>query len=143
MPAGPIGSCWASGSWTDVSWEADTWANDAPTGVTITTTGLPPGVEGVAYSRTVEATGGVEPYTWSLHSGTLPTGLTLHAATGVIDGTPTVPGVYPFEIKVTDADLETDTQPLSIVIFGSSGPGQYPRGSRYRTGFRETWKTGR
>jgi hypothetical protein len=26
MPAGPIGSCWASGSWSDTAWEADTWS---------------------------------------------------------------------------------------------------------------------
>lgn len=29
MPAGPIGSCWASGSWTDTCWEVDTWADVA------------------------------------------------------------------------------------------------------------------
>lgn len=27
MPAGAIGSVWASGSWTNTSWEANTWAN--------------------------------------------------------------------------------------------------------------------
>jgi hypothetical protein len=26
MPAGPIGTCWASGSWSDTSWEANTWS---------------------------------------------------------------------------------------------------------------------
>lgn len=26
MAAGPIGSVWASGSWTDVCWEENTWA---------------------------------------------------------------------------------------------------------------------
>lgn len=26
MPAGAIGSCWASGSWLDTAWEADSWA---------------------------------------------------------------------------------------------------------------------
>ena len=26
MPAGPIGSVWASGSWSDTAWEAGTWA---------------------------------------------------------------------------------------------------------------------
>jgi hypothetical protein len=29
MPAGPIGSVWAAGTWTDVCWEADTWADAA------------------------------------------------------------------------------------------------------------------
>lgn len=27
MPAGPIGSVWASGSWADTAWEAGTWAD--------------------------------------------------------------------------------------------------------------------
>ena len=25
MPAGPIGSCWASGSWEDTNWEDGSW----------------------------------------------------------------------------------------------------------------------
>lgn len=25
MPAGPIGTCWAVGSWSDTAWEAGTW----------------------------------------------------------------------------------------------------------------------
>lgn len=25
MPAAPIGSCWAAGSWSDTAWEALTW----------------------------------------------------------------------------------------------------------------------
>jgi hypothetical protein len=29
VPAGPIGTCWATGSWTDTCWEALTWATDA------------------------------------------------------------------------------------------------------------------
>ena len=27
MPAGPIGDCWAAGSWSDTAWEANTWAD--------------------------------------------------------------------------------------------------------------------
>lgn len=26
MPAGPIGACWASGSWSDTAWEENTWS---------------------------------------------------------------------------------------------------------------------
>jgi hypothetical protein len=26
MPAGPIGSCWLDGSWSDTAWETGTWA---------------------------------------------------------------------------------------------------------------------
>lgn len=27
MPAGPVGSVWASGSWSATAWEQNTWAN--------------------------------------------------------------------------------------------------------------------
>lgn len=27
MPAGPIGSCWETGSWADTAWEANSWSD--------------------------------------------------------------------------------------------------------------------
>ena len=27
MAAGPVGSVWATGSWEDTAWEADSWAD--------------------------------------------------------------------------------------------------------------------
>lgn len=30
MAAGPVGSVWASGSWSATAWEAHTWADAAP-----------------------------------------------------------------------------------------------------------------
>ena len=45
------------------------------TPLTITTTSLPGGNLNVAYTATLAASGGVTPYTWSLDSGALPTGL--------------------------------------------------------------------
>src|SRR5580704_2627574 len=67
-------------------------SNTAPksgtsTTLAVTTSSLPNGQLGVAYSATLAATGGTTPYTWSTTS-TLPAGLTL-ASTGVISGTPT------------------------------------------------------
>jgi Big-like domain-containing protein/putative Ig domain-containing protein len=49
-----------------------------------------------------ELAGGVPPYTFSLASGTLPAGLTLSAA-GVVAGTPTVVGTYPFTFTIVDS----------------------------------------
>ncbi len=58
--------------------------------ITIAQSALPQGTVGTAYSQTLTASGGIAPYnTWSLTTGTLPTGLTLNASTGVISGTPT------------------------------------------------------
>ncbi len=127
---------WAQNVWAPI-WEQGVWFSTGGATPVITTTALPPGVENVAYSHAVVAVGGVLPYAWTIDSGSLPTGLTLHAGTGVIDGTPTVPGVYPFVIKVTDADLNTDTQPLTIIIF-AAGTGQSPAATRSRYRYRVT-----
>ena len=54
----------------------------APGALTITTTSLASGTEGGTYSRTVTATGGTTPYTWSIYSGSLPPGLTIGSSTG-------------------------------------------------------------
>ena len=72
----------------------------------------------VAYSQTVQATGGVIPYTWSLASGTLPPGLGLNPATGVISGTPTKQGNWSFTVRVRDSQAvpAQDTQSLSLRV---------------------------
>ena len=43
------------------------------------------------YTQTLNASGGSAPYTWSLTSGTLPTGLNFNSATGQLSGTVTNP----------------------------------------------------
>jgi hypothetical protein len=70
----------------------------------ITTTSLPGGSISTAYSATVVASGGVQPYTWTITSGTLPAGLTLNSGTGVISGTPTATGTSDFTITVADSE---------------------------------------
>jgi len=84
----------------------------------ITTTSLPGGVHGSAYSATLKASGGKTPYTWSISAGSLPAGLTLSASTGVISGTPTTAGTSNFTVRVTDSESPTvsATKALSITI---------------------------
>jgi Putative Ig domain len=80
--------------------------------------GLPSGSVSHAYSAVLGADGGVPPYTWSLASGSLPAGLALDSSNGVIAGRPTAPGIFRFQVKVTDSDVpaESATKKLSITI---------------------------
>ena len=79
----------------------------------ITTTSVPGGTEGEAYTATLVATGGTGEYTWSVISGALPDGLSLSA--GAISGTPTAAGTSNFTVQVNDGK-KTLSQALSIVI---------------------------
>jgi Putative Ig domain len=90
----------------------------------VTTTSLPNGQVGVAYSATLSATGGTTPYTWTLTSGTLPAGLTL-SSSGTITGTPTVAvSATPLTFTVRDAGTpqQSATVNLTLTIAGASVP---------------------
>jgi hypothetical protein len=69
----------------------------------VTTASLPGGTGGKVYSAKLAATGGIKPYTWSIAVGSLPTGLTLVPATGLINGIPTAGGTSDFTVAVTDS----------------------------------------
>lgn len=86
-------------------------------GLAITTTTLPNDLLNTAYSATLQATGGTGTLTWSLASGTLPTGLSLSGA-GAITGTPTAAGTSSFKVQVTDSSTpaQTATQSLTLTI---------------------------
>jgi hypothetical protein len=71
--------------------------------VVLTTGDLTAGKVNVDYSYTLQASGGKQPFTWSVVSGTLPAGLTLDGATGIISGKPTAAGTFPFIVQVRDA----------------------------------------
>ena len=83
---------------------------------TITTTSMAGGMTGISYNQTLAAAGGQTPYTWSRTSGSLPTGLSLNASTGVISGTPTTAATFTFTVQVKDANNTTGTRALSITI---------------------------
>lgn len=65
---------------------------------------LPQGLVGVEYSEVLRASGGREPYRWSVVSGELPEGMML-SSEGVVQGTPAAPGMYAFEVQVEDSSV--------------------------------------
>jgi hypothetical protein len=85
----------------------------------ITTTSLPNGSLGTAYSQTFAATGGTSPYTWTVVSGTLPAGLTLNQ-NGTLSGTPTTAGTSTFTVQVRDAAQRVAASGFSIQITGTT-----------------------
>ncbi|MGA8672643.1 MAG: putative Ig domain-containing protein [Terracidiphilus sp.] len=101
-----------------------TISSSAPAPLAITTTSLPNGQDGNAYSATLAATGGTTPYNWSVSSGTLPAGLSLNAATGAITGTPTATtSATPLTFIVSDSSLPVQTKSinLALTIYLSNG----------------------
>jgi hypothetical protein len=81
----------------------------------IVTTDIAKGKKGEAYSLQLVAANGRTPYTWVLLSGSLPSGLSLNAA-GLLSGTPTVFGTFPFGVRATDSVGATAIASFSIVI---------------------------
>lgn len=63
---------------------------------------LPNGHVGTAYSQ-LFTNNGIGASTWSIDVGTLPTGLVLNPATGLLSGTPTTEGQFNFTIKAVDS----------------------------------------
>ncbi|HVX20709.1 MAG TPA: IPT/TIG domain-containing protein, partial [Acidimicrobiales bacterium] len=89
------------------------------------TPGTPPSGEvGAPYLTTFTATEGTAPYWWAVTSGSLPAGLTLDPATGVLSGTPTTAGVATFTVSATDSATPavTVSEPVSLVIDAAGPP---------------------
>jgi alcohol dehydrogenase (cytochrome c) len=90
---------------------ADSMGHSAQASCNITVTPLPlrficaevPSEVAVPYLSAVSISGGVPPYTFQISSGTLPAGLTLNTANGVISGTPMTTGQSNYSATVTDS----------------------------------------
>jgi|SRR3990167_2938272 len=82
--------------------------------ITIIPINLPNAIIGSAYNTFITAIGGSAAYTYTITSGTLPTGLTLTASTGKISGTPTTKELSSFTITATDSLAATGTLDLTI-----------------------------
>jgi len=89
--------------------------------LSITTSSLPSVTVGSGYSQTLKASGGSGVYSWSLASGSLPSGLTLSSA-GVISGTTTTSGNSTFTVSVSDTGNPVQTKTASLSISVSATP---------------------
>ena len=78
--------------------------------------GYPGGFVGTAYSSTSGVTGGHLPLTFAVESGSIPSGLLLNTATGLLSGTPDTAATYPATIRVTDQSGASIVIPATITV---------------------------
>ncbi len=97
-----------------------TISENAAAAPSITTSSLPGGKVGEAYSQTLTADG-TTPITWGISGSALPEGLTLNETTGEISGTPTAEGTAKFTVKAENS-AGSDTKELSITITKDAPP---------------------
>jgi Putative Ig domain len=112
-----LAGCGGTGS--GASGSTGTANSNQPTNLAVTTTSLPGGTVGTAYSSAVAASGGSTPYAYS--AGNLPSGLSINSGTGAITGTPAQnsAGTWSATVKVTDStqpSSQSATASLSIKI---------------------------
>jgi len=86
-----------------------------PPTVVIGTTTLANATQNVPYTASISASGGTAPYSYTIVSGALPSGMTL-APTGSLAGTPTAPGTSSFTVRVTDSQNFQASQALSLTV---------------------------
>jgi hypothetical protein len=91
------------------------------TPIAVTTSSLPYGNVGTAYSQTLAATGASGTLTWTLNANNyLPPGIALSSA-GVLGGTPASEGTYQFTVTATDESANTATNNFTMVVYPAGG----------------------
>jgi hypothetical protein len=106
----------------------------------ITSSPLPTGMTGEGYSEPLRATGGSEPYTWSLLSNP-PEGLGLDPNTGILSGIPSVAAEEAlFTVRLADAASAVTTRQFRISvaseplhITGGTNAGPFQAGAPFST----------
>jgi len=100
--------------------------------LTVSTNSLPDASQGSSYSVGLSATGGAQPYSWKLTTGSLPAGISLDAA-GMVSGSPSKSGPFSFTATVTDRDSRTASGAFDVTVNAANtnakfdGPAELPR----------------
>ena len=108
-------------SYTPASTATQTFVLVVDTSFTISTTSLPSAFQDQAYNHQLQTAGGTGPFTWTVSSGALPTGLTLSVA-GSITGTASVVGSTSFTVLVTDTRGTGASRDFSLGVDPSIPP---------------------
>ncbi len=90
-----------------------------PSNLSITTSALPNWMATFAYNQTIQASGGVAPFVWTISSGSLPHGVTLAASTTnavTVAGVPDTVETAVFSIQVKDAKNGSANQSYTVNI---------------------------
>ena len=104
-----------STTWNDVSGNNFPLVNMGTLSPVITSTPLASGTAGTAYTQALTASGGIPPYTWSIVSGSLPSGLSLDSS-GVISGTANDIATANFTLQVADSNGMSSTTDTSLTM---------------------------
>jgi len=83
---------------------------------------LPAGVVGVPYSHTLEACGGVTPYSWAKVDTTVtpwPVFLSINSSSGTLSGTPTAAGAYFLKVKLSEGGGSSTEKFFSLTVAAS------------------------
>lgn len=122
----------STGSYNILVYNADGTGATKPAGITyspipvyVTAAGaLSAGTLNLAYSTSVSATGDGT-ITYSVTSGSLPTGLNFNSSTGAITGTPTVEATSNFAITASDSQNQTVSRSFSITVVDTINSVEY------------------
>ena len=128
---------------TDSSWPTNLTATQnyslvGTSALAVSTSTLPEITAGSTYDTSVVAVGGITPYHWSLSSGSLPTGISLNAASGAISGSTQQTGQYTLTVHVTDSS--SPQQSVNAQYTVQSVQGESPLADFYvATNGKDTW----
>ncbi len=138
-----VGLCEGVGGYQAAGGEQIPMVANSVSPLTVSTTSLAPAQIGHPYSAQLVSGGGTGAGTWTVSTGTLPIGLTLDPATGVISGTPRFAQRATFTVAVSEAGPPAQSASASLALTVSTNAPPAPRLSRLRVSPRRASAAGR